>query len=188
MLRSVAVLALGSSVSAQAANWEYVGPPGISDGPGITCQIDVAPDGTPAIAFQDQSLAGIPCSVLRWSGGAWSYAGPKGGASVGQAWYTRLEHSAAGVLHMSCREYAASGRISLRRFDAAANSWSSVGPLGSSPGEAHYTDLALAADGTPFVIYADRTTQPADKGTAMHFQNGLWYLLHGFGFTPGVVS
>jgi len=188
MLRTLTVIASAAFVSAQTPVWEYVGGPGISDGPAISCQLAIAPDGMPAIAFQDQSLAGIPASVLRLANGAWSYAGPKGGASVGQAWYTRLEFAVDGELFMTCREYAASGRISLRRFGAATNLWSSVGPLGASPGEAHYTDLALRRDGTPYVIYADRTTQPGDKATAMRFENGLWHLLDGFGFTPGVAA
>jgi hypothetical protein len=162
--------------------------PAISDGSGICCQIAISPAGAPAIAFQDQSLAGIPASVLCFENGAWHYEGPKGSASVGQAWYTRIAFSRAGELLLACRDYASSGRISVRRYGASTDSWSSVGPNGSSALEAHYTDIALAPDGTPIVVYSDHSTTPLDKATAMSFYGGFWHLLAGFGFSSSTAA
>jgi hypothetical protein len=170
------------------AVWETVGAPNVSDGAGICCQIAVSPSNVPVIAFQDQSLGGINASALRFEQGAWQYESAKGAASVGQAWYTRLAFSNTGELYMACRDYASSGRISIRHYVAATNTWSTIGPTGSSPFEAHYTDIAIAPDGTPVVIYTDRATTPEDKATCMSFHGGLWHVLGGFGFSASTAA
>src|SRR5262249_36766173 len=99
------VAASASIAPATAQNvpgWEYVGNPGFSDGSAICCQIRVASWGVPVVAYQDQSLATVSASVQAFQGGAWGYLGPKGGASVAQAWYTRLEYAADGALFLAC--------------------------------------------------------------------------------------
>lgn len=184
-----AFLVITPVVRAQApAVWETVGVPGVSDGAGICCQIAVSPANVPVIAFQDQSLGGINASALRFEQGAWTHESAKGAASVGQAWYTRLAFSNTGELYMACRDYASSGRISIRHYDAAANAWSTIGPTGSSPLEAHYTDIAIAPDGTPVVVYTDHSTVPEAKATCMSFYGGFWHVLGGFGFSPSTAA
>lgn len=178
------LLLFAAPLAAQSsAMWELVGPPAISDGSAICCQIAVARDGTPYVAFQDQSTAAIRCSVMQHRNGAWSYVGIKGGASNGQAWYNKLAIDTADRVYLACRDYASSGRISVRTFDTTTGSWTNVGPSGSSPGEAHYTDIAIAPDGAPTVIFADRTTAPADEASALVYRNGTWQWLGTQGFS-----
>lgn len=180
ILVSISALAVAAPAS---STWELVGPAGLSAGSGICCQIEVARDGTPHVAFQDQSSASIRCSVLAYRHGGWGYVGAQSSASNGQAWYNKLAFDAADHVYLACRDYAASGRISIRTFDPALGFWTNVGPGGSSAGEAHYTDIVIAPDGAPTVIYADRTTTPADEATALVFRNGLWQWLGGPGFS-----
>lgn len=182
--RFLALLVSAPLAAQTPAVWEMVGSPGISDGSGICCQIEVAPDGVPWVAFQDQSVPSIPCSVMRFQGGTWTYAGGKANASNGQAWYNKLAFDAAGRPYLACRDYSAGGRVSVRSFTSATNQWSNVGPSGSSAGEAHYTDIVIAPDGSPTVIYADRTTTPADRATSLVFQGGTWHALGSAGFSP----
>ncbi len=185
----LSVVSLAPALRAQgSANWEFVGAPSISAAGGICCQIAVASDGTPYVSFQDQSTGDIRASVLRFQGGGWSYVGAPRTASVGQAWYNKLALAANGQLYLTCRDYAAGGRLSLRRFDAGANAWFSVGPNGSSPGEAHWTDVAVGPNGEPVVIFADRTTSPIDGATAMRYRAGNWYFLGTFGFSGSTAS
>ncbi len=121
--------------------------------------------------------------MLAYRHGGWGYVGAQSSASNGQAWYNKLAFDAADHVYLACRDYAASGRISIRTFDPALGFWTNVGPGGSSAGEAHYTDIVIAPDGAPTVIYADRTTTPADEATALVFRNGLWQWLGGPGFS-----
>jgi hypothetical protein len=177
-------LLVSTPLVAQRPHWGIVDHPAVSDGSGICCQIEIAPDGTPWIAFQDQSLPSIRCSVMRLQDGAFVYAGGKGNASNGQAWYNKLAFDASGRPYLACRDYSAGGRVSVRTYDAATDAWSNVGPPGSSAGEAHYTDIAIAPDGTPTVVYADRTTTPADRTTSLSFHGGAWQTLGTVGFSP----
>ena len=177
-------LCVFASAAAQSTTWEVVGAPGISDGAGICCQIAIASDGAPVIAFQDQSTPAIRCSVMQYRAGAWSHLGARGSASNGQAWYNRIALDAADRVYLGCRDYAVGGRISVRTFDPATNLWSSVGPGGLSLGEAHYTDVAIGPDGLPVVVFADRTTTPVDRSTALRFTNSGWQVLGGLGFSP----
>lgn len=186
---ALAVLALVRFVSAQQPPvWEYVGAPAISAGGAICCQIEIAPDGSPYVAYQDQSTGETRASVQRFTNGAWSSVGAPQSASVGQAWYNKLAIGADGQVYLTCRDYGAGARMSLRHFDASANAWFSVGPNGSSPGEAHWTDVALGPTGEPFVVYADRSTNPIDCPTAMRYTAGNWYFLGGTGFSGTTAS
>src|SRR5262249_37974045 len=123
-----------------------------------------------------------------FQGGAWGYLGPKGGASVAQAWYTRLEYAADGALFLACRDYGLSGRINVRRYLSGSNQWQNVGLGGASAGDAHWTDLATGPQGDPFVIYADHSTQPADRASAQVYRSGAWHSLGGFGISPASAS
>lgn len=174
--------------SQSSTGWEIVGSASVSDGPAICCHIAVSNANVIHVAYQDMSLAGIPASVQKFENGAWHYVGAKGSASIAQAWYCRLAFDDADRLYIANRDYGVSGRISVRRFEVAANAWVSVGPNGASPGEAHYTDIAGGPGGIPYDVFADRSTIPSDRATCMSFANGTWSALGGPGFSPSPVA
>jgi len=168
-----------------STGWEVVGTPGVSAGPVMCCQIAADPRGVVHVAYQDDALGNNPASVRRFGGGAWQYVGPQGSASVMQAWYNRLAFDPKGAPYVVNRDYGVFGKVNVRRFQAATGQWTNLGAAGPSAGEAHYTDMAIAADGTCYVAFADRTTTPNDRATVMKFANGSWSLVGSAGFSDG---
>jgi hypothetical protein len=157
-----------------SGGWQVIGARGVSAGPAICCAIAADPQGVVHVAYQDQSLAVDPATVQEFLGGAWRPVGAAGGASIRQAWYDQLAFDGAGEPILACRDYGVGGMLNVRSFSTATSSWSEVGAGGASAGEAHYTDIATGRDGSPWVVFADRTTTPVDRATVVHFTAGAW--------------
>ncbi|HEV8112248.1 MAG TPA: hypothetical protein VGR31_05695 [Planctomycetota bacterium] len=173
---SVLVAALFALVG-PSGGWEFVERSTVSPGPAICCEIACAPSGVVHVAYQDQSIGTDPATVVQWTGAAWELVGPRGGASIRQAWYDQLAFDGGGAPLLACRDYGIGGRLGVRRMDVASGIWRDVGAIGPSPGEAHYTDIATARDGSTYVVFADRTTTPIDRATVMRFSGGVWSLV-----------
>lgn len=171
-----------SQSSGSSASWEVVGAPGVSAGPVMCCQIAADHRGVMHVAYQDDALGNNPASVRKFANGAWQYVGAQGTASVMQAWYNHLDFDGRGAPHVVNRDYGVAGKVNVRRFDVGTGQWSNLGGAGPSAGEAHYTDIAIAPDGTTYVAYADRTTVPSDRATVLRFANGSWSVVG----TPGI--
>jgi hypothetical protein len=189
---ALGALALLSGSNARAfqaggstAHWEVVGAPGVSAGPVMCCQIESDPRGVVHVAYQDDALGNNPASVRRFANGAWQYVGPQGSASLMQAWYNHIAFDGRATPHVVNRDYGVGGRINVRRFDVASGQWTNLGVPGPSAGEAHYTDIAIAPDGTTYVAYADRSTTPSDRATVLRYAQGSWSVVGAPGFSDG---
>src|SRR5258705_6212112 len=176
-MQSLVALLATLALAGSPGDWAYVGRSSVSPGPAICCEIACDRSGAVHVAYQDQSLGTDPATVVRWTGAIWNLVGPRGGASVRQAWYDQLAFDRAGVPLLACRDYGLSGKLGVRRMDAVPGVWRDLGAPGPSPGEAHYTDVAVGRDGTIYVVFADRTTTPIDRATVMRFSGGAWSIV-----------
>jgi len=183
-LCALVVLATPNADAFQA-NWEIVGAAGVSAGPVMCCQIAADPSGVVHVAYQDDALGNNPASVQRFANGAWRYVGSQGSASLMQSWYNHLAFDARSAPYLVDRDYGVAGKANVRRFDRASGQWTNLGGPGASAGEAHYTDIAIAADDTVYVAYADRTTTPSDRATVLRFANGSWSVVGAPGLSDG---
>ncbi len=64
--------------------------------------------------------------------------------------------------------------------------WSDLGSTGFSSGEADYTSLALASNGTPYVAYMDIAN--GYKATVKKYENGSWSNVGNASFSSGVAN
>jgi len=166
-------LLLAGLLPAQAStDWETVGP-GTGLGEVLCCQIAVSPDNVVHVAYQDLGLQGRAV-VRRLEGIDWTDVGPVATASVGQAWYDRIGFRPGGEVLLASRDYGVSGKANVRRYRPATGTWTNFGDWGASAGEAHFTDFATAPDGTSYLVFADRTTSPADRATVRRSDGGAW--------------
>jgi hypothetical protein len=182
-------LSFGSSIASSQTSdaWEVVGSPGISDGIVLCCAVAVDGHNVVHVAYQDLNQPFAQASVQRFAGGAWQYDGAEGGGSIGRAWYNQIAFDGQDNLYLSSRDYGVGGKLNVRFYIAATNTWVTVGPNGSSPGEAHYTALKVGSDGVPVTVFADRTTLPIDKASVLHYDYGSasWMPVGGFGISAG---
>jgi hypothetical protein len=184
-LAGALVLSAAAARSQSSDAWQVVGSTGISDGIVLCCALVVDGHNVVHVAYQDLAQPFAQASVQRYAGGAWRYDGPKGGGSVGRAWYNQIAVDWQDNIYLACRDYGAFGKLNVRLYLAASNAWVNLGPIGSSPGEAHYTAVKVATDGAPLTIFADRSTTPADKASVIRYSpiTGLWTALGGFGIS-----
>ncbi|OXS53798.1 hypothetical protein B1A99_28255 [Cohnella sp. CIP 111063] len=73
-----------------------------------------------------------------------------------------------------------------RAYAASDGKWETVGNAGFSGGQASYSDLFIADDGTPYLAYSDG--QNSYKATVMKFSGGSWAPVGNVGFSAGSVS
>jgi hypothetical protein len=177
------VLVLAVPCLAQGTDWEPVGQAAFSAAHVTSCRIAFDRDDVPYVAYQDLS-PGARTSVKRFVAGGWEYVGAQGGASIGTAWYNQMRFDAEDNLYVATRDYGVGGRVNVRAFLAGATSWGPVGIGIISPGEAHYTSIALRPDGTPCIAFADRATSVPDRASAMSFEGGTWGFLGSEGLSP----
>lgn len=185
---ALALSSIGAAASAQTSNdWEIVGAAGISDGAVLCCSLAVDGQNVVHVAYQDLAQPFAQASVQRFAGGTWIYDGPKGGGSIGRAWYNQMAFDGQGNLYLASRDYGTSGKLNVRLYLPPTNSWVTVGPNGSSPGEAHYTALRVGTDGVPLTMFQDRSTAPTDKASVLRydFASGAWQPVGGFGISTG---
>ena len=64
--------------------------------------------------------------------------------------------------------------------------WVAVGSAGFSAGQAYYTSLAIAPDGTPYVAYMDMAN--SNKATVMRYDGSAWMAVVGAGFSAGEIG
>ncbi len=73
-----------------------------------------------------------------------------------------------------------------RAHAASDGKWEPVGNAGLSAGQASYTDLSIADDGTPYLAFSD--AQNSYKATVVKFSGGSWVPVGNVGFSTGSVS
>jgi hypothetical protein len=180
--------ALGGRAAAAAQEtprWRQLGAGPVSPG-GVFCpQIAVASDGAPLLAYQDFTSAAHRLSVQRFQADAWQALATPGSGSAGDAWYDRVAFDRDGALLVAVRDYGLAGRMAVRRLPAPGAPWEFVGGGPVSPGEAHYTDVAVLADGGVVGIFEDSTTTPAYGTSVVRLMPVGWQQLGQSGLSVG---
>jgi hypothetical protein len=147
--------------------WLSLGDPGISAGRADYTSLALASDGTPYLAYQDFANGG-KATVMKFDAAKneWLSLGDPG-ISAGEVYYTSLALASDGTPYLAYQDAANRGKATVMKFNAAENEWSSVGSPGFSVSGAIYTNLALTADGTPYLAYQDVANDK--KATVMKF-------------------
>ncbi|MCB9047420.1 MAG: T9SS type A sorting domain-containing protein [Chitinophagales bacterium] len=165
LLLLVAVL---TSIAAQAAKWNTIGSAGFSVG--ATTYNSSALDGTgnPVVAFSDGSNS-YKATVMRYNGSSWVTVGTAG-FSAGFASYVSLALDGTGNPVVAYRDGSNSQKATVMRYNGS--SWVTVGTAGFSAGPAGYVSLALDGTGNPVVAYSDGSNN--NKATVMRYNGSSW--------------
>ena len=156
------------------SSWEEVGA-GSATGGGISANsgdslhpsVAVAPDGTPYVAWDDDSGGDNEIYVRRWNGSSWEEVGAGsatgGGISANSGWseWPSVAVAPDGTPYVAWDDRSGGdGEIYVRRW--TGSSWEEVGAgSASSGGISNNTDnsrlpsVAVAPDGTPYVAWDD---------------------------------
>src|SRR5260221_9076965 len=171
-LRAAFLLLAATQSVSPFGGWQVVGSRGVSAGPAICCAVATDPHGVVPVAYQAQILPVDPATVQEFIGGAWRPVGVAGGASIRQAWYDHLAFDGDGEPILACRDYGVGGKLNVRSFTAASNTWSEVGQAGASAGEGHYTGTPAGGDGTPRGVLPRPTATPPHRPAPLPFSRG----------------
>jgi hypothetical protein len=131
------------------------------------------------VVFSDSSYSG-KLSLMKFTGGAWVYAGPPAfSASMGiPAQFEKGKNDTLYILHS---ETAVAG-LKLVRFDG--NSFLNIGSGLSNPTYPAGTSLAIDTSGAPVVIYPDPSN--FNLATLKKFINGSWSVIGSLPCTTAV--
>jgi len=139
-------------VSAQA-QWAYVGPPGFSLGLGSYQSMVVGSDGTPYVAYNDQSFPPSgKAVVMKFDDTNWVAVGMPG-FTVDMAEQGCLAIDTNDSLYFSFQDQSNSGRVSVMKFNGS--SWTYVGQPGFSNGSATCTSLRADTNNVLYCAYVD---------------------------------
>ncbi|MFC5404298.1 hemoblobin-interacting domain-containing protein, partial [Cohnella soli] len=136
--------------------WKFVGDAnGFSSNNAKYTSLYVAADGTPYVAYQDADV-GNKATVMKYDSDndTWSNVG-NAGFSAGTAEDVSLVVAADGTPYVAYQDAAKGKKVTVMKYDSDSDEWTSVGSAGLSDGEAQYTSLRVAADGTLYVAYKD---------------------------------
>lgn len=164
-------------ISTANAGWTEIGT-GSASGGGISSttggsaapSLVIVPDGSPVIAWEDNSNIKNAIYVRRWNGTSWVQMGAgsdSGGGisnSTGNSTTPALAVSANGALFAAWRDTGiGNGEIYVRRWNGTA--WvelgtgsASGGGVSNTPGVSENPALAISANGWPIVAWKDDTS------------------------------
>ena len=159
-------------------DWRTAGSAGFSSGIASNVSLAFSPDGTPHVAFSDESDNG-KAKVMKYSGGAWSLVGDVG-FSAGRANYPSLAFSPDGAPHVAYGDDslagAEKGKTTVMRYNDTA--WVLVGTAGFSAAPASSLSLTFAPDGTPHVAFSGDDYNTNRQPVVMKFSGG-WSMAGG---------
>lgn len=164
--------------------WGAVGGTGFSAGQASYVSLVFAPNGTPYVAYRDSGNSS-KVTVMKYLSGVWSAVGNTG-FSANQVQTTSLAFAPDGTPYVAYQDMATNNnwKATVKKFDGT--SWVTVGNAGFTAGNALYTSLAFAPDGTPYVAFMDYAS--SYKATVMKYSGGAWSLVGSAGFSAGQVS
>lgn len=159
------------------SSWAEVGP-GSAIGGGISNSLEhswlpsiaFSPDGTPYVAWQDDNTGKFEIYVRAWDGSSWVEVGTdsanNGGISnnYGDSESPSVAISSTGIPYIAWEDYTngGTGEIYVRTWNGS--NWAEVGTssatgggISNSIGGAEHAAIALAPNGTPFVVWQDWT-------------------------------
>ncbi|AMQ55613.1 MBG domain-containing protein [Algoriphagus sanaruensis] len=152
--------------------WQVVGSAGFSDGTSSFQSLAFHPDGTPYVAYNDNSLG--KTTVRKFNGSGWEVVGIAG-FSTGTASYQSLAFHPDGTPYVAYQDGSQSNKTTVMKFNGSG--WEVVGIAGFSTGTATYQSLEFHPDGTPYVAYQDKLGF-ISRTTVMKF-NGLDWVVVG---------
>ena len=150
------------------SSWVNVGIPGVSANAVSYLSLDIAPDGTPYVAYRDDGNNYKAMVMKLIDGYTWI---PVGGTPITSdpASFESLKIDKNGTLYLAFEDNAHGFRASVVKFNGA--SWVNVGNPGFSVSSASYESLAIAPDGTLYLAYRDANSE---KTSVMKFNNTSW--------------
>ena len=164
--------------------WVTVGNAGFSAGSIYDISLAFAPDGTPYVAYSDLGN-GQKATVMKYSNGAWVTVGNAGfNSSGGMIVNTFLTIAPDGTPYVSYTEWGRNewgnaNATSVMKYSAGA--WVPVGKVGATVVVAYDVTLAIAPDGTPYMVY---TT--AGYVTAVKYSGDAWVTVGKTGLASAV--
>ena len=159
------------------APWQEVGA-GSASGGGISNNngysgppsLEIAPNGTPYIAWMDDRSGNWEIYVQAWNGSSWAEvgAGSASGGGIsnndGDSYLRSLAIAPDGTPYVAGAYYSSgNGEIYVRAWNGS--SWAEVGAgsasgggISNNTGYSHAPSLAVAPDGTPYVAWQDESS------------------------------
>jgi hypothetical protein len=183
------------------SSWEEVGTGsasggGISDNSGDSYwpSVALAPDGTPYVAWNDDSGGNFEIYVRRWNGSSWEEVGA-GSASGGGisnnstgSWDPSVAVAPDGTPYIAWGDYSGDAEIYVRRW--SGSSWeevgagsATVGGISDNSGISSSASVAIALDSTPYVAWSD--TSGGNQEIYMRRWNGSSWEEVGAGSASG---
>lgn len=144
---------------------------GISNTPGESSALAIAPDGTLYVAWVDYSEGGPDIYVRRWHGGSWEEVGANsasgGGISnTGWALYPSIAIAPDGTPYVAWEDYSnqnENDEIYVRVWNGT--NWAEIGTgsassggISNNAGLSERASVAVAPNGTPYLAWRDDTT------------------------------
>ncbi len=173
--------------------WEEVGAGsagggGISanDGDSRDCSLAIAPDGTPYVAWRDNSGGDSDVYVRRWDGDTWEEVGAgsaSGGGisdSDGDSRYPSMAIGPDGVPYVAWEDGGFANReIYVRRWNGS--SWEEVGPgsasgggISDNSGNSGKPSVSAAADGVLYVAWLDNSETSTYEIYVRRWNGSAW--------------
>ncbi len=162
-------------------SWQEVGA-GSASGSGISNlsghseypSIAIAPDGMPYVAWVDGNSGNWEIYVRRWNGNIWEEVGvgsaSGGGISnnVGASTYPSIAIAIDGTPYVAWEDYSGDNvDIYVRRWNGS--NWIEVGAgsangggISETAGSSYKPSIAIATDGTPYVVWHDYSNDNAE--------------------------
>jgi uncharacterized protein YjdB/DNA-binding NarL/FixJ family response regulator len=167
--------------SASTTSWSYTGgTAGISQYGATNISIAVDTANTPYVAYVDNTTA---ASVLKYSGGAWSYVGSQ--KFNGSNSYLSMAISRSNVPYVA---YQSGYSASVMSYNSSTGSWSTVGSSNFTPGGASYESIAFDGSNNPYVAYCDYGYPNNGKASVMKYNGSSWTNLGAAAFSLGTVT
>jgi hypothetical protein len=160
-------------------NWQLVGDEGFSAG-FATPDIALDKGGTPYVAYIDSTI-GRRLIVKRFNGSNWETAGNAGFSGFDITGFTILT-APSGTPYVAYADRVTSVDeylYKVRVMKLEGDTWKSIGSNGVSGGIAAASALAIAPDGTPYMVYTYESTITLDfqnwhKTKVVKWENGTW--------------
>jgi hypothetical protein len=163
-------------------SWVTVGKPGISGGLADYISLAIDSKGFPYVAYRDFTTNDQGVTVKKFVGSNWVTVG-KAGFSADTAYDISLAIGPNNIPYVAYVDVANNLGVTVKRFDAGADEWETVGQAGFSAGEAMWTNIAVDSNNNPYVAYQDRAN--GYKASVMMFDsiNDTWGYVGG---APGI--
>jgi len=145
-------------LDAASGSWHDLGAPGASPGEAHYTDIATGRDGSIYVVFADRTTTPIDrATVMRFSGGVWSFVGAPG-ISAAEAQYASIALDGNDVPYVAFADRSHPdgsqiGRVSVMRYDSAAQAWSFVGLPGFTSSGGLNVRLAFDRTGAPCIVY-----------------------------------